>query len=960
MRNMDHRVLPGTVALLDDGPHAALNELADLLQRQLAPPELYAAAVGVLERTLGDLLACVVAPDGGGDGWHRESPQHAPGELQMLYPQRLSLPRTLGAFWHGEPQIVLDAREIEGSATLLRVYRQRAIVATALVPVTVAGQVRAAFVLRATSADVFSDQVLAFLRCVAATVGTRIELHEQQLLVVQSVRERAAQYRALGLLDSMTELLAHAPGEALLLSETCRIASAVGGYDAVWIGLLEGATRELQLVAQAGLRGAPGIGARLAVDDIAHATDAAIVAIMSGQVQSRRVTSTVPAGWPLLAQGDEPRALLALPLCIEWAVAGVVVLVRAAPASFTAPEVRVARGLVSALELGLRERRADVSRVVAERASALHALHLHAALSAPHAGVLVLSAQRAVDFANAAFCALFGLDAKPADLENLPIAALRARLAPTYALPQQELQRVEEILAAGVAVTGDVVNTRDGRVLLRDFTPIMIDGVAQGSLWQLRDVTVQRHHELRVEQLAFFDEVSGLPNRRRLFELLEAAHATAWAQQSVVAVGVLDMDRFKSVNDTLGRSGGDRVLAEAAARILGLLRPDDVLARFGGDEFALIISGLDSKEQLDAISRVILQSLRAPFDVAGERVQLSASVGWTMFPIDGADAEGLVRHAELALYTAKEEGRDCGLLYDPTMEAEQLRLRAMRDRVARALQTGRLQLLFQPIVYIDGLPGRNGVAGMEALLRLDDTGQGLVEPAKFMHVLDDSQLARPIGHYVLGEALKQCHAWMLAGVSVPVAVNISTRHLLHPAFFGDIDSVLEAYPDVLDVGFGIEVTETGPAMDEARAKVVIEECRLRGIRVSLDDFGTGSASLSHLQKLDVEHIKLDQSFVRDILSDERNRAIAAGVITTARMLVKTVIAEGVETAEQGDLLASLGCHQLQGFSIARPMPSVAVPGWVTRWKPPLSWAHLVAERRTLLASQRDAPKVLPD
>ena len=224
-----------------------------------------------------------------------------------------------------------------------------------------------------------------------------------------------------------------------------------------------------------------------------------------------------------------------------------------------------------------------------------------------------------------------------------------------------------------------------------------------------------------------------------------------------------------------------------------------------------------------------------------------------------------------------------------------------------------------------------------------------------MHVLDDSQLARPIGRFVLGEALKQCHAWMLAGVSVPVAVNISTRHLLHPAFFGDIDSVLEAYPDVLDVGFGIEVTETGPAMDEARAKVVIEECRLRGIRVSLDDFGTGSASLSHLQKLDVEHIKLDQSFVRDILSDERNMAIAAGVITTARMLAKTVIAEGVETAAQGDLLASLGCHQLQGFSISRPMPSVAVPGWVTRWKPPQSWAHLVDERRTLLAGQLDGP-----
>jgi EAL domain-containing protein (putative c-di-GMP-specific phosphodiesterase class I) len=222
-----------------------------------------------------------------------------------------------------------------------------------------------------------------------------------------------------------------------------------------------------------------------------------------------------------------------------------------------------------------------------------------------------------------------------------------------------------------------------------------------------------------------------------------------------------------------------------------------------------------------------------------------------------------------------------------------------------------------------------------------------------MHVLDDPQLARPIGRYVLDEALRCCQSWMRSGISIPVSINISTRHLLHSAFFADIDAVLESYPDVMDVGFGIEVTETGPSMDHARAKEVIEECRRRGIRVGLDDFGTGSASLSHIQKLDIEHIKLDQSFVRDILVDDRNMAIAAGVITTARMLAKTVIAEGVETAEQSDLLASLGCHQLQGFSISRPMPTEAVPGWVAGWVPPASWSNLVNERQSLLAGQPD-------
>lgn len=953
MRNKDHPLPPGMAHLLGDGPYAALGEIADLVQRRMDPAILYAAAVGVLERTLGDLLTFVMAPDVEGSGWHRESPQHVRAELQALYPQHLQLPAASHACWHGGPQVALDVRQMPGSAALARACQQHAIAATALIPILVAGEARAVFLLRAASADLFSDRMLAFLRCFAATIGMRIELHEQQQLVLHSVHEQAVQHRALGLLDAMTKVLADAPSETQLLNETCRVACALGGYAMAWIGMLDVHARELELAAHAGVADAPALGSRLAIDDIAHSADAAVLAVASARVQSRRLTSGSLAGWPLPAGGDAARALLALPLCIGRVVVGVVVLISSEPTRFTMPEIRLASDLVGELGLGLREQRACVARITAERASVLHVQHLRAALSAPHTGVMVLSAQQTVSFTNPAFCAMYGLDAEPGELENQPIAAIFPRLAPTYALPEQELQRFEEILAAGVPVAGDEAAARDGRVLTRDFTPILIDGVAQGSLWQLRDVTMQRRHELRVEQLVFFDEASGLPNRRRLFELLETAHSAAWAQQSMLAVGVLDMDRFKSVNDALGRDGGDHVLAEASARILGLLRANDVLARFGGDEFALVISGLDSKEQLDAISRVILQALRTPFDVGGEQVQLSASVGWTMFPADSADAEGLIRHAELALYTAKEEGRDCGLLYAPTMEAEQLRLRAMRERVAHALQTSRLQLLFQPIVYIDGLPGRSGVAGMEALLRLDDTGLGLVEPAKFMHVLDDSQLARPIGRFVLGEALKQCHAWMLAGVSVPVAVNISTRHLLHPAFFGDIDSVLEAYPDVLDIGFGIEVTETGPAMDEARAQVVIEECRLRGIRVSLDDFGTGSASLSHLQKLDVEHIKLDQSFVRDILSDERNMAIAAGVITTARMLAKTVIAEGVETAAQGDLLASLGCHQLQGFSIARPMPSVAVPGWVTRWKPPVSWAHLADERRTLLASQPD-------
>lgn len=594
---------------------------------------------------------------------------------------------------------------------------------------------------------------------------------------------------------------------------------------------------------------------------------------------------------------------------------------------------------------------AHAAPLCGEQGVQFSAQYFRAILSSQYTGVLVMSEDNRVVFANEAFCALFGLHETPAELEGFSPAMLYDRLRPSYVDAEGEWTRIRDVVACGERVRGDEVRINDGRIFLRDFTPISIGGVAKGRVWHQREITEQKMYEARVERLAFYDVVTDLPNRRLLFERLEQARGLATVQRSLLAVGVLDLDRFKSVNDSIGHAGGDHVLAEASVRILALLREADVLARFGGDEFALVISGLDSKEQLDAISRCILQALRVPFELLGEQIYLSASIGWTLFPLDASDAEGLVRHADLAMYAAKEEGKDRGLLYEPAMELEQLRLQAMRERIAQALVQSRLQLLFQPIVFIDGLPGLHGVAGMEALLRLDDSEEGLIEPAHFMHVLDDPQLARPIGRYVLGEALKQCQAWIRSGVSIPVSINISTRHLLHPAFFGDIEAALDSYPDVMDVGFGIEVTETGPTMDHARAKVVIEECRLRGIRVGLDDFGTGSASLSHIQQLDIEHIKLDQSFVRDILSDERNVAIAAGVITTARMLAKTVIAEGVETAEQGDLLASLGCHQLQGFSISRPMASGAVPEWVAGWVPPVSWARLVSERRALQAAQ---------
>jgi EAL domain-containing protein (putative c-di-GMP-specific phosphodiesterase class I) len=268
--------------------------------------------------------------------------------------------------------------------------------------------------------------------------------------------------------------------------------------------------------------------------------------------------------------------------------------------------------------------------------------------------------------------------------------------------------------------------------------------------------------------------------------------------------------------------------------------------------------------------------------------------------------------------------------------------RAMRSRVAAAVDgdgdgDGELVLLFQPIVAADAGTGTFRVVGAEALLRLRDEALGLLPPAQFHSSLDDTVLARPIGRHVLRAALRATEGWLALGVRLPVAVNISTRHLMHPHFLDDLRDALAAHPRVEVALLGIEITETGPLLDPVRARMVIDACRVMGVEVSLDDFGTGSASLSHIQQMAADTLKIDQSFVRDILLDPRNTAIAAGIITTAKLLGIEVIAEGVETVEQGALLLALGCRQLQGHVISRPMAAEAVPAWLDTWRPPDTW-----------------------
>ncbi len=435
---------------------------------------------------------------------------------------------------------------------------------------------------------------------------------------------------------------------------------------------------------------------------------------------------------------------------------------------------------------------------------------------------------------------------------------------------------------------------------------------------------------LRMRAQSLEDPLTGLPNRRFFFERLRQARIQNERRARLLAVGMLDLDGFKRANDQLGHAAGDILLCQAVGRMRLALRAGDTLARMGGDEFGLLLPDLERIDDLEGVCERITEGLRRPFSIHGELVRISCSLGFTLHPMDDGDDESLLRHADLALYAAKDQGRDQYQLHTYSLEARISDEMSVRAKVDLALREGRLLLHYQPVVALDGQGAVSGVVGFEALLRMDD-GQGeLLTPDQFGGALDHGRLGRAIGRFVLESALAQAEAWCRQGLDLRVCINISALHLLEPRFQADLEEVLGRHPDLAARQIEIEITESAPLRDFEAAQRVLEACTRLGVRISLDDFGTGNASLVYLQKIPAHTLKIDRCFVRDVLDDPRDLAIVSGLIMTARMLGLDVVAEGVETPRQAALLADIQCGMLQGYFIARPMPPEALPEWLRR------------------------------
>ncbi len=448
-----------------------------------------------------------------------------------------------------------------------------------------------------------------------------------------------------------------------------------------------------------------------------------------------------------------------------------------------------------------------------------------------------------------------------------------------------------------------------------------------------RDITQKHAQQRQLEHIAHYDALTSLPNRSLLSDRLSQAMANSLRSGLNVAVVFLDLDGFKAVNDTHGHEVGDQFLMAVSQRLKAALREGDTLARIGGDEFVAVLVGLEDASGCVPVLQRLLHAAADPATVAGIALQVSASLGVTLFPQDAADADQLMRHADHAMYQAKQGGKNRYHLFDVESDTAVKTQTGKLSRFAQALRDDELVLHYQPQINM-----RTGeLVGVEALVRWQHPDDGLLAPGYFLPVVEGKPLASELDEWVLDHAFAQLAAWQEQGFGVPVSVNVCAASLQKQGFVHRLVQRLAAYPTLAHELIKLEMLETSALEDMAGTAGVMRACSNIGVKFALDDFGTGYSSLTYLRRLPAAQLKIDQSFVRDMLEDPDDMAIVQGILGLADAFKLEAIAEGVETIAHGEYLLGLGCQLAQGYGIARPMPADQLQAWATNWVQPASW-----------------------
>lgn len=477
-------------------------------------------------------------------------------------------------------------------------------------------------------------------------------------------------------------------------------------------------------------------------------------------------------------------------------------------------------------------------------------------------------------------------------------------------------ERVSLVKKQGSAIIEATHIKKDGTLMPVEVHAMLIERNGKEFLVGIaRDMTERKLAEEKAEYLAYYDSLTGLPNRLLLNDRLSLALAHAHRSKEMLSLMYLDLDSFKTINDTLGHDMGDRLLRDVAERLQRCLREGDTVARIGGDEFVVLLPQISSTDDVAKVAEKVIEQLKPSFDYDGRELHITTSIGITLYPHDGSDVQTLFKNAEVALYRAKEQGRNNYQLYTSSMNAKAFERLALENSLRKALERKEFRVFYQPQINLD----TGEIVGMEALIRWQHPDLGLVAPAQFIPLAEDTGLIVEIGEWVLRTACQQNKAWQAEGYpAVRVSVNLSARQFQQQEMVEMVERVLKdtkLAPEYLE----LEITESAVMQDAVRAIEILHELNKHGIKVAIDDFGTGYSSLSYLKNFPINRLKIDKVFVHTITTDKNDAAIVAAIIAMSHNLKLKAVAEGVETIEQLDFLRALDCDEMQGYLFSRPI-----------------------------------------
>ena len=523
-----------------------------------------------------------------------------------------------------------------------------------------------------------------------------------------------------------------------------------------------------------------------------------------------------------------------------------------------------------------------------------------------------------------------------AGLERLQRAGFDAIITDLHLPDSDGIETLRELVAAAPDVPLVVLSHCDDdpfalELLRHGAQDYLIKGQSDGPLIlkTIRYAIERKESDQHFAFLSHYDKLTGLANRELFRDRLHQAMSRAERAGKLVALLFLDLDRFKSVNDTLGHLAGDELLVEVAARLKTCVRKSDTIARLGGDEFTVILEGLDAPVDAEIVCRKIIKSLEAPLLLRNHEIYVTTSIGVTFFPTDDNDLNGLLRNADAAMYRAKEEGRNKFHLFTADLSARAVKRLGIESALRHAVERQEFHLCYQPKVSVH----TGEILGAEALLRWENPQHGLVSPVDFIPVAEETGLIVQIGEWVLRRACADIRKWHAAGFDhVSVAVNLSARQFRH----GELtDIVRRALKDsgIAPRQLELEITESLLMDDTEASQIALNELKALGTSIYLDDFGTGYSSLAYLKKFPIDGLKIDRSFIRDLPGDPDDEAITQAILALSQALRLNVVAEGVENEAQLDFLRRQGCEVVQGFLFSRPLLFDGFLEWLQRTSP---------------------------